>query len=90
MLLLSKLKLWGVAALAAIAAIAATFAKLYKAQRDRARERAERAEAAIELDREIDEADAEIAGEYSEHRARAREDIKNGQVPANLRDSDAW
>jgi uncharacterized protein YecT (DUF1311 family) len=90
MLLLSKLKLWGVAALAAIAAIAATFAKLYKAQRDRARERAERAEAQLDWKRETEAADQEIESEYSELRERLKADMKAGKVPENLERPNDW
>ena len=54
-------------------------------QRDRAVEQKKRADAWLERQDETREKDAEIDQEFSDAKREAKEELKDGQIPAHLR-----
>lgn len=85
-----KAKLWALGAF--LLAVAGFFLRLkvVTAQRDKAVRKAENAEAQAHVERVIRETDSEIYREHSDLAREAREAIKRGEVPENLKDPNRW
>lgn len=83
-----KAKLYAI--LAAIGAVLLATLKIVTMQRDAAREDARRAKKHMTEVKEIRKVEKQINQETREVKKKAVEDIKNGEMPSNIRDRNSF
>ena len=85
-----KAKLYAVGgALLALLAFIVRF-KVVKGQRDRFKRDADTYKAQVHQAKAVTKVDSDIEQEYSDLKREAKQDMKNDQMPKNIRDRNVW